>query len=155
MINLILHVILLLFNKINQNKEHNIKGGKKSFHDVQWIPSYQCDAFLGPNQLGEALLGIAGWYLIFLLHNKGCVIFPMNFLIGAYHVKLEYRIQKQIFMTSFSGPFSCSSSSPDFLSKINHYYDLYSQIIEYWLMQLIFEQHYISENPSVQLSLFN
>ena len=47
MINLILHVILLL--KINQNKEHYIQGGKKGFHDVQWIPSYQGDAFLDPN----------------------------------------------------------------------------------------------------------
>ena len=47
MINLILHVILLL--KSNQNKEHYIQGGKKGFHDVQWIPSYQCDAFLDPN----------------------------------------------------------------------------------------------------------
>ena len=47
MINLILHVILLL--KINQNKEHNTQGGKKGFHDVQWVPNYQCDAFLGPN----------------------------------------------------------------------------------------------------------
>lgn len=47
MINLILHVIVLL--KINQNKEHNVQGGKKGFHDLQWVPNYQCDAFLGPD----------------------------------------------------------------------------------------------------------
>ena len=55
-------------------------------------------------------------------------------------------------MTSFSGPFSHPSSPPG-LSK--SCYDLYSQISEYWLIQLTFEQHQISENPFVQLMSFN
>ena len=56
-------------------------------------------------------------------------------------------------MTSFFGPFSHPSSSPGLLSI--SYYDLYSQISEYWLTQLMFEQHQISENPFVQLMSLN
>ena len=49
-------------------------------------------------------------------------------------------------MLSFSGPFSCSSSSPDVLSKSRYnHYSLYSQVSEWY--QLIFEQQRISENP--------
>ena len=58
----------------------------------------------------------------------------------------DFPFRKQIVMLSFSGPFSCSSSSPDVLSKscYNHY-SLYSQVSEWY--QLIFEQQWISENP--------
>ena len=60
-------------------------------------------------------------------------------------------------MLSFSGPFPCSSRSPDVLSK-SHYnhYSLYSQVSEWY--QLIFEQQRISENPfacTILLKSFN
>ena len=58
----------------------------------------------------------------------------------------DFPFGKQIVMLSFSGPFSCSSSSPDVLSKSRYnHYSLYSQVSEWY--QLIFEQQRISENP--------
>ena len=58
----------------------------------------------------------------------------------------DFPFRKHIVMLSFSGPFSCSSSSPDVLSKSRYnHYSLYSQVSEWY--QLIFEQQQISENP--------
>ena len=67
------------------------QGCKGVFRDAWRDLNYQCDAWLGPNELHEGWLGIAVWCVIYFFHNSWRVSFLWNFHDGynIYHLKLE------------------------------------------------------------------
>ena len=67
---------------------------KGVFFDVWCDLNYQCDAWLGPNELREGWFGMALWYMIYFFHNAWRMIFLWNFRDGWYHLKLEVEILK-------------------------------------------------------------